>query len=252
MGNANFSDDFKRDAVAQISERGYPVAEVSQRLGVSQHSLYEWKKKFSQRSSHGTRALSCRHRTGLLANPIFAAATIGFGASRLQSYEAGHCWGAHTASGGWIAAMASAPVARYRLRPPLRTTSRHTDDGARPIRSAIDRNDSQALRPRDISSRSVIVSDRRLRRRSTGAMPPLARNTPKTEPACLPRHRPISLSECPHFHRRQSSRFSSDDSPGRPVRAIVDPPSASRQPSCCVDRLNSPRVFRQGCKVRYA
>jgi len=50
MGRANFSDDFKRDAVAQISERGYPVAEVSQRLGVSQHSLYEWKKRFSQPS----------------------------------------------------------------------------------------------------------------------------------------------------------------------------------------------------------
>jgi transposase len=50
MGKANFSDDFKRDAVAQISERGYPVAEVSQRLGVSQHSLYEWKKKFSHPS----------------------------------------------------------------------------------------------------------------------------------------------------------------------------------------------------------
>jgi transposase len=48
MGKANFSDEFKRDAVAQITERGYPVAEVSQRLGVSQHSLYEWKKKFSQ------------------------------------------------------------------------------------------------------------------------------------------------------------------------------------------------------------
>ncbi len=27
------SDDFKRDAVAQISERGYPVSEVSERLG---------------------------------------------------------------------------------------------------------------------------------------------------------------------------------------------------------------------------
>jgi len=46
MGKFNFSDDFKRDAVAQITERGYPVAEVSRRLGVSQHSLYEWKKKF--------------------------------------------------------------------------------------------------------------------------------------------------------------------------------------------------------------
>ena len=50
MGKANFSDDFKRDAVAQISERGYPVAEVWQRLGVSQHSLYEWKKKCAQPS----------------------------------------------------------------------------------------------------------------------------------------------------------------------------------------------------------
>ena len=48
MGNARFSEEFKRDAVRQITERGYPVAEVSQRLGVSQHSLYEWRKKFSK------------------------------------------------------------------------------------------------------------------------------------------------------------------------------------------------------------
>lgn len=47
MSKSNFSDEFKRDAVRQITERGYPVAEVSQRLGVSPHSLYEWKKKFS-------------------------------------------------------------------------------------------------------------------------------------------------------------------------------------------------------------
>lgn len=39
MGKPNFSDAFKRDAVAQITERGYPVAEVSHRLGVSQHSM---------------------------------------------------------------------------------------------------------------------------------------------------------------------------------------------------------------------
>jgi transposase len=32
MSKSNFSDDFKRDAVLQITERGYPVAEVSQRL----------------------------------------------------------------------------------------------------------------------------------------------------------------------------------------------------------------------------
>lgn len=36
MSSNRFSDDFKRDAVAQITERGYPVREVSARLGVSQ------------------------------------------------------------------------------------------------------------------------------------------------------------------------------------------------------------------------
>lgn len=47
MSKSNFSDEFKQEAVRQITERGYPVSEVSQRLGVSAHSLYEWKKKFS-------------------------------------------------------------------------------------------------------------------------------------------------------------------------------------------------------------
>jgi transposase len=35
MGTSNYSDEFKRDAVQQIRVRGYPVREVSQRLGVS-------------------------------------------------------------------------------------------------------------------------------------------------------------------------------------------------------------------------
>ncbi len=48
MSTAKFSDDFKRDAVHQIVERGYPVAEVSKRLGVSSHSLYAWKKRFAK------------------------------------------------------------------------------------------------------------------------------------------------------------------------------------------------------------
>ena len=38
MGTSNYSDEFKRDAVHQIRVRGYPVREVSQRLGVSTHS----------------------------------------------------------------------------------------------------------------------------------------------------------------------------------------------------------------------
>jgi len=36
--------------VHQIAVRGYPVSEVSQRLGVSTHSLYAWVKKYSKSS----------------------------------------------------------------------------------------------------------------------------------------------------------------------------------------------------------
>jgi len=53
MGNAKFSDDFKQDAVHQITVRGYPVSEVSQRLGVSTHSLYAWVKKYSKAADAG-------------------------------------------------------------------------------------------------------------------------------------------------------------------------------------------------------
>ena len=45
MGQARFTEDFKVDAIKQITERGHSVADVSQRLGVSTHSLYAWIKR---------------------------------------------------------------------------------------------------------------------------------------------------------------------------------------------------------------
>ena len=50
MVTINCSDEFKRDAVHQITVRGYPVREVSRRLGVSTHSLYKWLKQFGESS----------------------------------------------------------------------------------------------------------------------------------------------------------------------------------------------------------
>ncbi len=35
MGKANFIEEYKVDAIKQITERGNPVREVSKRLGVS-------------------------------------------------------------------------------------------------------------------------------------------------------------------------------------------------------------------------
>ncbi|MGG7915596.1 IS3 family transposase [Klebsiella aerogenes] len=42
MGTPRFTPEFKEEAVRQITERGYSIAEVSERLGVSTHSLYKW------------------------------------------------------------------------------------------------------------------------------------------------------------------------------------------------------------------
>lgn len=43
-----FTDEFKRDAVAQVVERGYAVSEVAERLGISTKSLYTWKAQFAK------------------------------------------------------------------------------------------------------------------------------------------------------------------------------------------------------------
>ena len=40
MTSKRYTNEFKSEAVKQITERGYPVAEVAQRLGVSRHSVY--------------------------------------------------------------------------------------------------------------------------------------------------------------------------------------------------------------------
>ena len=44
MGTRRFTSEFKEEAVRQVVDRGYPVAQVSARLGVSAHSLYKWVK----------------------------------------------------------------------------------------------------------------------------------------------------------------------------------------------------------------
>jgi transposase len=50
MGRGNFTEDFKSDAIKQITERGHSVADVSKRLGVSTHSLYGWMKRYAASS----------------------------------------------------------------------------------------------------------------------------------------------------------------------------------------------------------
>ena len=47
MSSKRYPEEFKIEAVKQVTERGHAVADVANRIGVSQHSLYECLKRYS-------------------------------------------------------------------------------------------------------------------------------------------------------------------------------------------------------------
>jgi transposase len=52
MSSKRYPEEFKVEAVKQITERGYSVTDVAQRLGVTTHSLYAWLKKYGRGQRH--------------------------------------------------------------------------------------------------------------------------------------------------------------------------------------------------------
>jgi len=57
MSNNRYPEEFKIEAVKQVTDRGYSVAEVANRLGTTTHSIYAWIKKYGPDSeSHQEKA----------------------------------------------------------------------------------------------------------------------------------------------------------------------------------------------------
>ena len=54
MSSKRYTEEFKLEAVKQIIERGYSVQGVANRLGVTTHSLYAWRKKIRGRQAEGS------------------------------------------------------------------------------------------------------------------------------------------------------------------------------------------------------
>lgn len=46
MSGKRYPESFKVEAVRQVTERGYSVAEVARRLEMTTHSLYAWIKRY--------------------------------------------------------------------------------------------------------------------------------------------------------------------------------------------------------------
>ena len=55
MGQQRYTDEFRREAVRQVIEKGHAVKDVAERLGVSSWSLYEWLRKARAGSGPGAR-----------------------------------------------------------------------------------------------------------------------------------------------------------------------------------------------------
>ena len=51
MSGKRYPEDFKIEAVRQVTDRGYKVSEVAQRLGVTVKSLHDWISKYGSNSS---------------------------------------------------------------------------------------------------------------------------------------------------------------------------------------------------------
>lgn len=51
MRKSRFTEEFKAEAIKQVTERGHKVADVAQRLGVSDKSLYLWIRQSSSKQS---------------------------------------------------------------------------------------------------------------------------------------------------------------------------------------------------------
>lgn len=79
LSKGKFTEDLKRDAVRQITERGYPDAEASQRLGAKPVLLCESKTKFAASNAKGvheakeirlTKELDCVIASGPLPSTL--------------------------------------------------------------------------------------------------------------------------------------------------------------------------------------
>jgi transposase len=58
MSGKRYPREFKLEAIKQITERGYKIGDVAERLGVTTKSLGDWLKKYSDIDNHQHRTIT--------------------------------------------------------------------------------------------------------------------------------------------------------------------------------------------------
>ncbi len=50
MSSKRYTEEFKIEAVKQVTDRDYSIQDVAKRLGTTTHSLYAWRKQYGPSS----------------------------------------------------------------------------------------------------------------------------------------------------------------------------------------------------------
>ncbi len=58
MSNKRYPEEFKIEAVKQVTVAGHSVADVAERLGMTTHSLYAWIKRYGPDSEQHNQAVA--------------------------------------------------------------------------------------------------------------------------------------------------------------------------------------------------
>ena len=51
MSGKRYAEEFKIEAVKQITDRGYKISEMAKKLGVTAKSLHDWTQKYGEAST---------------------------------------------------------------------------------------------------------------------------------------------------------------------------------------------------------
>lgn len=62
-----YTEEFKKDAVSQVQDRGRSVKDVAERLGICTKSLYGWCKRYSEPKANAEEAKELRSLKAELA-----------------------------------------------------------------------------------------------------------------------------------------------------------------------------------------
>ena len=77
MNGKRYPEEFKIEAVRQVTERGHSVADVAKRLGITTRSLYKWRKHYGLGPARAAKVEDHRADAGFTHGGVIVSRMVG-------------------------------------------------------------------------------------------------------------------------------------------------------------------------------